>query len=324
MNPNSQTPGVVAPSGNSSSKDVLLNFGFFILLVRVVYDLGTIVFAAIDKLFPSTTAYQYYGSYGSYGYSSISWPVSVTIVIFPILLILGWFIEKHYTAVPEERNSKARKFFTYLPLVITSLVLIGNFITVLYRFIDGQDLSIAFLLKSLTVVLISIVLFLYYFFELKGMLQNKGKWVVILSSLMVTLVVILGFMALGSPRTQRQIRADDTRVSHLASIDSQVGSYVEQTGQLPQTLADMKQISGNFPNDPETNAPYEYIAGSRMNDGTYTYQLCATFARSSSATNDMWGHPAGRHCFSRTYKSYTSPAPVVPVNNNYYYYPNTN
>ena len=71
-----------------SAKDFCLNLGAFIALYTLLARLLNLLFTIIDKAYPQiTSGYNYYES------SSISWPVSILVVFFPIFLLLMYFLE---------------------------------------------------------------------------------------------------------------------------------------------------------------------------------------------------------------------------------------
>lgn len=117
----------------------------------------------------------------------------------------------------------------------------------------------------------------------------------VVSSVVVVLLVIAGFVNLGAPRAQREIRADDQRVQQLHQLSSEIRNYWNtHSSQLPATT---DQVLGVAYTDPVTNAPYEYHPGQGSR-----YELCATFTRASPRYDsalgpDRWKHPAGHYCF---------------------------
>lgn len=119
-----------------------------------------------------------------------------------------------------------------------------------------------------------------------------------------------GFFFIGSPSEERARRFDERRVNDLQIMQSEVINYWRLKNILPQNLAALQDDIRGFrpPQDPETNAPYEYAVIS-----TPSFELCATFNRGTveSASRapkpaprepygQNWEHEAGRVCFTRT------------------------
>lgn len=283
-------------------KDFFLNLGATIALYTVVGSLINLLFSVINKAYPQVGNAYYYNST-----SSISWPVSILVIFFPIFLGLMWVMGKDYVAYPEAKNATVHRFLTYLTLFIAGLVLAGGMITVLYYFIDGRELTTAFLLKVLVLLVISASIFTYYISEIRGKLtdSNRNMWrifaiVVVLGS------IIWGFSVLGSPRTQRLYKYDAEKVNGLLNMKGQIEAYYGTNSKLPETVEDLK--SANFYGsvlDPQTNLPFEY-----SKTGELTYRLCANFNKASESNSYSqtsyyygevnWTHPAGRHCFDQS------------------------
>ncbi|TSC82583.1 MAG: hypothetical protein G01um101420_250 [Parcubacteria group bacterium Gr01-1014_20] len=134
----------------------------------------------------------------------------------------------------------------------------------------------------------------------------------------VGIAVIAGFFIVGSPGLQRLRRLDETRISDLQSIQSEVIFYWQSKEKLPAKLEDLTdQVRGyKAPSDPETNLSYEYEI-----KGEKTFALCANFSLSLgpegnnaaipipargyskpgfAEVNWNWEHTEGRSCFERT------------------------
>jgi hypothetical protein len=119
--------------------------------------------------------------------------------------------------------------------------------------------------------------------------------------LAILVVLALGFSRLGSPRSQREITADQRRARDLLGIANDIHRLASG---LPASLEELGQWSSQSLKDPLTGVPYEY----RPKAGT-AYELCATFARESLPASE-WDyrdgspplgpfrkHPAGRYCY---------------------------
>ncbi len=291
------------PQTSSKAKDFFLNLGATISLYTVVGSLINLLFTVINTAYPQITSYYYLGS------SSISWPVAILVIFTPILIVLMWILGKQYSVEPP---STLHKWLTYLTLFIAGLIIAGDLITVLYYFIDGQELNTAFLLKVLVLLLVSAGIFGYYLSDIRGRLTSKSRKIWRTVSVVVVIgAIVLGFSVLGSPRTQRLYKYDDQKVSDLMSLTSAVQNYYSMKGILPKDFTELKAVSYYVnENDTQTQKPYEY----RVLDKT-SYEVCAQF---NKASNDRagesrgsliaptlyggtsWTHPAGRHCFSQT------------------------
>jgi len=295
--------------------DFLLNIGAIIVLYTIVSNLVGLIFTVIEKAYPKiTNGYDYFGS------QSISWPVSILIILFPIFVTIMYFLEKEYTQFPEKRNIGIHKWLTYATLSIGGSILIGDLITVIYYFIDGQELTTGFLLKVFSILIITLVVFLYYIADARNTLTPLKRKIWLGISIAIVLIsIIWGFSVLGSPRTQKLLKYDEQKISHLQSITSGVNNYYSMKGILPNTLGEMSGGNYYVPLlDSQTNKPYEY-----KKTGNLTYEVCAEFNNASKnkdssknlpymygISSTSWVHPLGYYCFAQTINPNTYSKPV--------------
>ena len=296
-----QSNNVMSGVVRTSAKDFFLNLGAIVALYTVVISLLNLLFTIINNVYPQiTNSYYYVGS------QSISWPVAVLIIFFPIFIFLMWLLEKNYVVEPEKKNLPVRRWLTYITLFIAGIVLAGDLVMVIYYFIDGQDLTAGFLLKALSVLVVTTAVFLYYISEQKGRVNssNRKMWA-IGAGIIVIGSIVWGFSVLGSPRTQRLYKYDAQKVNDLSMLSNAVESYYYRTNALPDSLNQLTQVDYYFNTvDPQSQAPYEY-----QKTGANTYRVCAEFNLAERTAQSMarpmynggaWPHEAGRQCFDRT------------------------
>lgn len=281
-----------------SLKDLFINISATVALYSTVGFLLNLLFTVINKAYPQINSY--------YSSSSISWPVAAIIVLFPVFIILMRVLQKDYEAEPERKNYGIHRWLTYLTLFISGGIVVGDLISVLYYFIDGQELTTGFLLKILTLLVIAGGIFVYYISDLRNKLNSTTRniWRIV-AVVIVVGSIILGFSVLGSPRTQRLYKYDSEKVSNLQNMKGQIESYYLTNAKLPANLDELKTVAyyGAIV-DTQTKKPYEYVK-----TGDLTYQLCAEFNKASAEQLDnsyaypyydaVWTHPAGRHCFDQ-------------------------
>jgi hypothetical protein len=161
------------------------------------------------------------------------------------------------------------------------------------------EITTRFFLKALTIFGIAGGVFGFYFLERKRVQYKKDisrKVFVIFGYVMVTVVgvaIILGFLASGSPKTERMRTFDNTRANDLASLASCIGNYASDQKALPKSLTDLKLDSRyaycSNKKDPETNLPYEYeIINESFRTGEVLkgeFELCANFSLFSDESN---------------------------------------
>ncbi len=282
-----------------SAKDFFLNLGAIIALYTVVGSLVSLLFTVIDGKFPKITN-AYYGS------MSISWPVAILVIFFPIMILLMWLLAREYEVNTEARYHGVHKWMSYLTLFVAGLVMAGDLVAVLYYFVDGQEITTAFLLKVVVLLVISGSIFVYYISEMRGKLTAQARMLWRVFALVLVLgSIVWGFSVLGSPRTQRLFKYDQQKVSDLQTISSQIEMYYSTNSKLPVNLDALKDINYAYRIvDTQTNAPYEYTK-----TGDLTYTVCAVFNKDTKEAVGSqsypyygqvnWTHPAGRHCFSQ-------------------------
>ncbi len=153
-----------ASSGSSktSAKDFFLNLGAIVALYTMVVALLNLLFRVINVAFPQTL-----NTYGYFGSQSISFPVATLIIVFPIFVLLMWLLEKGYVAEPEKRHLAVKRWLSYITLFVAGIILSGDLVTVLYYFIDGQELTGGFLVKVLSVFVVTLMVFMYYISDIK-------------------------------------------------------------------------------------------------------------------------------------------------------------
>lgn len=294
-----------------SAKNFFLQLGVIVTFYASVIALITLIFEVINFAYPKiTNAYQYY-------FPSISFQVATLLVAFPLFLYLSWLLQRTYVSEPELRDAPLRKWLSYVTLFVAGAVMAGDLVTVIYMFLDGQELAAGFLLKVLALLVIAGGVFMYYFREIRNVITEgeRNTWR-IAAVLLVIGSIMLGFMVIGSPASQRERRQDMQRASDLQGIQWQVVNYWQQKEVLPTTLSELEDpISGfRVPTDPQTKTAYEYTR-----TGELSFEICATFSKPSLTNADdssiarptyapeismrvqeNWQHGAGRECFART------------------------
>ena len=291
-----------------TAKDFFLHIAVIALLYTGTVALLNILFRVINVAFPQVTQYNYYSS------TSISFPVATLIVVFPLFLFLANLLRKGYAQDPARMDYPVRKWLIYITLFIAGGVLAGDLVTLIYYFLDGQELTTSFVLKILAVLVVTGCIFGYYMDDLKDRLTGTRRniWRAVAAVLVIGSIVA-GFSVLGTPSSQRMLRYDSQKVSDLQSIQWQIINYWQQKGVLPTTLTQLEDPISGFraPVDPQTQEPYEYTR-----TATLTFNLCAEFNKASQVMNgsvariaypepigklgESWEHVTGHACFPRT------------------------
>lgn len=302
MEPNTSTNSVQV---KTSAKDFFLHLGMVVALYVTVVSFLNLVFKIIEKSFPEIER--------NYYWDTISMPAATLIIFFPIFITLSYFVYKTYTENPEKKELGIRKWLTYVTLFIAGVSLATDLVMVLYKFLDGQDLTTAFLLKALAVLIVAGAIFMHYLQDIRDRLSPKcRKARPIVLSIVILIVIILGFKAFGSPQSQRLVKYDNQKVSDLQNIQWQIIDYWQTNGQLPEKLDDINAeiyYASKIPTDPQFNKSYVYKKTAEME-----FELCAEFNKENSDStnfgpatyikgevikNSNWNHKAGTQCFER-------------------------
>lgn len=305
----------------SHAKDVFLNLASMVALYSSAVALLNLLFTVINKAFPQVTSYSYY-SYSS----SISFPVATLIIVFPLYILFMWLIEKDLAQSMDARMSGIRKWLIYITLFISGGLVVGDLVAVVYYFIDGQELTAGFLLKVLSILVVAGAVFSYYIADVRNKLTSHAlKASAVISLLCIIAVIVLGFMVIGSPRTQRLAKHDEAKIYDLQNLASQIRYFYDTNKVLPQTLTELSQSNtygARMYADQQTGEPYVY----KIIDAT-TFEVCAEFNRDSDSNTransviepvqapmygslDMWNtYSAGESCF----RQIVGPSSGTPV-----------
>ncbi len=305
-------------------KNFFLQIGILLSLYVSTIALLVFLFAATNSLFPEDVITYYPDEMLGYNESvnisqNIRFAISVLFISFPLFLILGRVYRRFVLENSEIKDNKLRKWIIYLTLFVTGLTMAVDGIILINTFLSGETLGVNFLLKILSVFVITFTVFVFCLKDLKGYFdthpQKSKLWTIIVAGV-VLLLVISGFVLIGSPAYQKNKNLDVIRVGNLHSIQYEVVSFFQQKGTLPSDLKQLEDPLSGFvpPRDPETNSDYKYSPTSK-----YTFEICADFKTEfmvgdatdnnnyvnepkyrSLDTNENWQHGIGDVCFART------------------------
>ena len=139
------------------AREAFLYLVSFITLYITAFSVGTLIFSFIDIWFPDPLRF---------GGGVPRTAIASLIVAFPIFLVITRALHKGAAKDPERKESRIKKWLTYLTLVIAAGVLIGDLITVLSSLLGGE-LTMRFFLKALIVFGIAGSTFGYYLSDLQ-------------------------------------------------------------------------------------------------------------------------------------------------------------
>lgn len=292
-----QVTGVAVPKraiAGTSAKEAFFYLLMFATLATWTISLGSLAFSLIDHWFRDPLLSAYTWAVDTY---SMTTSLAAILVAYPLFLLISRTVARETAEHPEKLDSGIRKWLTYMALVIAAGIFMGDLIAVLAYLLRGS-LTSQFVAKALVVLALSGGVFFYYFGGLKkaeAATRGNGRVMAITSAAVVGITLVLGFLQLGPPREQRELRADNLRVRQIYDLSMEIENYWKlHNSQLP---ANLSQLAGPEVYDPITHAKYEYKPGQESH-----YQLCAKFAWSSSSPSsgiepNPWFHPAGHYCF---------------------------
>src|SRR6202043_1385867 len=96
-------------NAKTTPKDFFLHLGAVIALYSSAIALMNLAFMIADSLLPDSLS-------GSPFTGSIVWPISILIVLVPILYVLEWLIARDLVQMPEKRTVWVRRWRIYLTL----------------------------------------------------------------------------------------------------------------------------------------------------------------------------------------------------------------
>lgn len=341
--------GGMEQSQKITPKFFFLSIGLVASLIASVSAFLSLIFSALDHVFPDvlTSSYQY--GYVSYSFDQMRSSLALLIIIFPVFLILSYFWNKAIKNGLSHWDEVLKRWALYLIIFLASVMVVVDLVALVRYFVSGE-ITVRFILKVLAVLVAAKIVGIYYLSELKVKVplvpKNKSFLFTTISSALVIFAIVYGFIVMGGPGSQRNLRLDQRRIEDLQNIQYQVINYWQQKEKLPATLDELKNpLTGSIiPIDPEfeKGMAYEY---KKIEDKKF--ELCATFAAPlpkgwvdyskggygggvmpardiavssmpmpyPGGTNDSWDHQEGRTCFDRTIDPETYPPYPKPFNN---------
>lgn len=305
---------------------IFINIASFLLLGGVATAVGILYFQIIAKYIPDAlTATRSYYSYTSQT-RAVNYSVASLIVSSPLYFLGIWYWLKLFKKDANKSESRITKWITYIVLLITGGTIVGDLISVLYRFLEGE-LTARFILRALVVFVVAGLIFGFYFFERKmvqfkrDIPKNIFRAFFGVSLLILISGIILGIISTGGPGQERDRKFDNERAGNLSAIANGISNFARDNKRLPVGYEEMLNntrysYSVSDTTDPETGESYEYniLASNR-------YELCAVFTLSNNIgdpyqkTLSTWQiHDSGRVCKQQTVTYVNNiPPPEVPL-----------
>lgn len=275
------------PARQSSVVDVTVNVFSLILLGLVAFGLGGLYFGVIDKAFPDAL-----GRRIGAADRSIHHAIASLAIAFPAYVIAMRLWLRRFRANPDRAESGLTKWLTYIVLLIASVTVVGDLITVLYMLLQGE-LTLRFVLKALVLLTVAGLVFGFYMLERRQVQYRKTvlPWVFRAFGWLVAALIAagmaLGFLYGGSPEQARQHAFDRDRATRLGALSSCVERYARNMGQLPESLDLLRSTAAyascaQSTRDPESRQDFGYrVVVAERSQGqarVAEFELCANFA----------------------------------------------
>jgi len=294
-------------SENHSAKYAFYYLLSLVALVFVSVSVGLISFGIINQTVADTLALNAYRDYNS----QFRFAISALLIAAPIFYVISRLISRGLQKKELDQDSGIRRWLTYFILLVSSVTVLGVFISVINNLLSGE-LTLSFILKALTMLIISGSVFSFYLYDIKREdATKKDKVVKIFFAISLTLILAAFFSAwffMESPKEARNRRLDQIVINNIYSIESAVNTYYENNKALPESLEEIKNRSDLYFDaqaliDPETGKEIVYNKIDATN-----FELCATFRTSSYSEGKInrqaisYGagnkdHEAGYQCF---------------------------
>ncbi len=301
-----------------SNQEFFLWFGIIITLYSTVSAFLNMIFRVLNKALPDALdGISYYSSYNSSsnGLTSLSTPLSIIIISFPIFILLTYYTNKQLKKNPERASLRFRKFVIYLTIFLACIMVVTDLIVLLQYFLRGE-ITTRFIVKVLCILLVSGVVGGYYVTDLRRNVAEKSNTIKIFavaSFLIVISAIVCTFFVFGSPQNTRKLQFDEQRVTILDNMNRDVLDYWQTHGFIPKNINDLitanqyySQTNRYLDPDITSNNKIEYIY---LVDTSY--KICATFSTDNTSSNitpnynsmisdsGFINHKSGYTCFDK-------------------------
>ncbi|MDP3726473.1 MAG: DUF5671 domain-containing protein [bacterium] len=304
------------PQNKTGPKDVFGHLLAIIGLYVSVLSFGALLFGLINLYIPDVLQYEH----GRFAVESLKWPLAILVIVFPLYVWLTAYLQRDLQKNPEKKELKTRRWLLYFTLFATAVVIIGDMVTLIFRFLNG-DLTLQFVFKVCAILAIAGSVFTYYVWNIRKDIPASShsgmRWFVRGVLLAGVLLIVFGFFVAGSPFAERMKRFDERRIQNLQTLQYEIVNFWQTKETLPTTLDELRDDIRGFtpPQDPETGESYGYTVVS-----TNEFTLCAMFKAANKevavaplrkpipaspegyfpAPEENWLHDAGETCFTRT------------------------
>lgn len=293
----------------NTARNFALQLGSLIALYASLSAIIMLMFGVINIAYPD--AMNGYWEYSS-AQDGIRFAIAMLVVFFPTYIVLTRMVN---TIRRSETGAylTLTKWLIYLSLLVGGAIVLGDLVTVILAYLNGE-VTVRFLLKALTLIVVIGPALYYYTMDAKtywNSHEKQSKQFGLGVALVVVGVIVLGFLNSDTPSEVRNMRLDEQQITDLSDMQWRIEDHYRINKSLP-TETGLLYIGIPQPTAPEGREDYTY----KVIDND-TYELCAVFAGASKSgdTNvsepvtidqtlknpyNNWDHGAGKTCFERT------------------------
>lgn len=291
----------------NTARNFVLQLGSLIALYITLSALISVMFGVINIKFPDPIEgyWQYEGAE-----QMIRFGVALLIVFFPTYVVLTRLVN---TIRRKEIGTylMLTKWLVYLSLLVGGGILLGDLVSVIWFYLDGE-ITTRFLLKAATLLVAIGVAFFYYILDARGYWnshEKEGIQFAVGAGIIVAIVLGFGFMNSSTPNEVREARLDERQINDLGVMQTRIESYYQLNTALPENI-ELAFEGIDIPAAPENRPAYKYTYVNPT-----TFELCATFNSKSQMSQDYstgyydgmliknaydWNHGTGLVCFKRS------------------------
>src|SRR3989344_4460583 len=197
-----------------TAKDFFLWAGAMVAFYWSVIAYIFLVFEYINYSFPNALAYYPADPYQS----GISYQMASIIVLLPLYMFLMHLIRADIARDVSRNEIWVRRWALILTLFVAGIAIAVDLITLLTTFLNGEELTTAFLLKVLVILLVAAGVFMHFSADLKGYWERfpaRRRSVGYGVAVLALVTIIAGFFIVGTPAEARLARFDAQKVSNL-------------------------------------------------------------------------------------------------------------
>ncbi|MFM2381697.1 MAG: hypothetical protein RLZZ76_464 [Candidatus Parcubacteria bacterium] len=301
----------------NTARNFALQLGSLITLYVSIVAVLMVVFGAINVLYPDAASYGWEYSSAQEGMRT---GIAMLVVFFPVFLITTRMVNR-IRRTETGTYLVLTKWLVYLSLLVGGAVLLGDIVTVILGYLNGE-LTTRFVLKAASLAVVLSAALFYYVKDAQGYWlthEKESKLYGLVAIAIAVAALTVGFMFSDSPSKVREMKLDAEQVANLSDMQWRIEDHYRINKSLPKTTDEL-YVGISPAKAPESRTAYEY----KVTDED-TYQLCATFMYPSTPINastiayvdssmknpyNNWDHGQGVTCFERTIVKEMVPMPL--------------